>query len=99
MIAIESHPFEVTEEGWGEFEIGIKIFFEDPNEKPLALVHNLKLYNVEEDPQSGILQIVDTAADEPVISEHYDEIVPPLNSFFYLLCRFLQSLLKSCKGQ
>ncbi|KAM4671167.1 YEATS domain-containing protein 4 isoform 2-T2 [Amazona ochrocephala] len=28
-------PYEITETGWGEFEIIIKIFFIDPNERPL----------------------------------------------------------------
>jgi YEATS domain-containing protein 4 len=27
-------PYEVTETGWGEFEIVIKIYFHDPNERP-----------------------------------------------------------------
>ncbi|KAI0228799.1 hypothetical protein LSAT2_020751 [Lamellibrachia satsuma] len=27
-------PYEVTETGWGEFEVIIKIYFNDPNEKP-----------------------------------------------------------------
>ena len=25
----EEHPFEVTETGWGEFEVGIRIYFVD----------------------------------------------------------------------
>ncbi|KAM6153069.1 YEATS domain-containing protein 4 isoform 1-T1 [Erethizon dorsatum] len=28
-------PYEITETGWGEFEIIIKIFFIDPNERPV----------------------------------------------------------------
>ncbi|XP_054574839.1 YEATS domain-containing protein 4 isoform X2 [Eptesicus fuscus] len=28
-------PYEITETGWGEFEIIIKIFFIDPNERPI----------------------------------------------------------------
>lgn len=30
-------PYEVTETGWGEFEIIIKIFFQCSNEKPVSL--------------------------------------------------------------
>uniref|UniRef100_A0A6A7G7Y6 YEATS domain-containing protein 4-like n=1 Tax=Hirondellea gigas TaxID=1518452 RepID=A0A6A7G7Y6_9CRUS len=37
-------PYEVTETGWGEFEIGVKIFFHDPNERPVTLYHILKLF-------------------------------------------------------
>uniref|UniRef100_A0A0P4W0D9 YEATS domain-containing protein n=1 Tax=Scylla olivacea TaxID=85551 RepID=A0A0P4W0D9_SCYOL len=29
-------PYEVTETGWGEFEIVIKIYFHDPNERPVS---------------------------------------------------------------
>jgi len=33
-------PYEVTETGWGEFEVIIKIFFNDPNEKPVSWLLN-----------------------------------------------------------
>lgn len=29
-------PYEISETGWGEFEITVKIFFADPNEKPVS---------------------------------------------------------------
>ena len=31
-------PYEVTETGWGKFEIVIKIYFQDPNERPVSLL-------------------------------------------------------------
>lgn len=34
-------PYEITETGWGEFEIIIKIFFIDPNERPVSNTHPL----------------------------------------------------------
>lgn len=40
---ITEPPFEISESGWGEFEIPIKIFFEDPNERPVRLL--LLLYS------------------------------------------------------
>lgn len=30
-------PYELTETGWGEFEIVIKIYFHDPNERPVSI--------------------------------------------------------------
>lgn len=33
-------PYEVTETGWGEFEMIIKIFFHCPNEKPVSSIRN-----------------------------------------------------------
>lgn len=42
---IDKAPFSVTESGWGEFEIQIKIFFvPEANEKPITLFHHLKLH-------------------------------------------------------
>ena len=29
-------PYEVTETGWGEFEVIIKIYFNDPTERPVS---------------------------------------------------------------
>lgn len=30
-------PYEITETGWGEFEIVIKIYFHDSNERPVYI--------------------------------------------------------------
>lgn len=46
-----SPPFEVTEQGWGEFEAQIRIVWKDPDEKPIvvstviiaALLHHVSL--------------------------------------------------------
>lgn len=72
LLAIESHPFEVTETGWGEFQLQIRIQFHDPNQKALNLTHHLKLY-----PTDDVENLLKTT--KPVISEHYEEIVfdPP----------------------
>lgn len=32
---VEKPPFEVSETGWGEFEVQMKIYFIDPAEKPV----------------------------------------------------------------
>ncbi|KAK9062055.1 hypothetical protein SSX86_019240 [Deinandra increscens subsp. villosa] len=67
---VESPPFELTERGWGEFEIAISIFFHnDVCDKQLDLFHHLKLYSeVEQGPLS---------TKKPVIVESYNEIVFP----------------------
>ncbi|KAH9999988.1 yeats family protein [Russula vinacea] len=42
---IDKPPFEVTETGWGEFEIQIRItFIPEAGEKPILLYHHLKLH-------------------------------------------------------
>ena len=37
-------PFEVTETGWGEFEIAIKIYFHDPNERPVSTLYSAHIF-------------------------------------------------------
>ncbi|CAD5112335.1 unnamed protein product [Dimorphilus gyrociliatus] len=59
-------PYEVTETGWGEFEVLIKIFFVDVNEKPVTLTHLLKLFHTDPDITLG---------KKPLIIEHYDEVI------------------------
>ncbi|KAM7516147.1 hypothetical protein LguiA_005730 [Lonicera macranthoides] len=75
---VESPPFELTECGWGEFEIVISLFFHTyACDKPLNLYHHLKLYSEDEPrPQS---------TKKPVVVESYNEIVfpDPSNDFFY----------------
>ncbi|KAL2537733.1 Transcription initiation factor TFIID subunit 14b [Forsythia ovata] len=68
MRVVEGPPFELSESGWGEFEIVITLHFHgDVTEKPLHLYHRLKLYPEEE---SGSLSM-----KKPVVVESYDEIV------------------------
>lgn len=59
-------PYEVTETGWGEFEIVIKIYFHDPNERPVTLYHVLKLFQSETNIMLG---------KKNLVSEFYDEMI------------------------
>lgn len=74
---VESPPFEISETGWGEFEIAISLFFHsDVCDKQLDLYHQLKLYPDEDSgPQS---------TKKPVVVETYDEVVfsEPSEAFF-----------------
>ena len=81
--AFESPPFEVTESGWGEFEIQIKLFFlPESNEKPLTLFHYLKLHPYQ--PGGG----GDVAAAATDVSSYvYEELVfnEPTEAMFEVL--------------
>ncbi|WJX55729.1 Transcription initiation factor TFIID subunit 14b [Trifolium repens] len=74
---VESPPFEVSECGWGEFEIAITLFFHsDACEKQLDLYHHLKLYPEDESgPQT---------TKKPVVIESYNEVVFPEPSESFL---------------
>lgn len=56
-------PYKVTESGWGEFEVTIRIFFHDPQERQITVTHFLKLFN----PPGTVT--------EQLTVEHYDELV------------------------
>ncbi|EPS71197.1 hypothetical protein M569_03561, partial [Genlisea aurea] len=73
---VDSPPFELSESGWGEFEIAITLHFHsDVSDKPLHLFHHLKLYPEDEPGPS---------TKRPVVVESYDEIVisEPSESLF-----------------
>ncbi|XP_029633654.1 YEATS domain-containing protein 4 [Octopus sinensis] len=59
-------PYEVTETGWGEFEVVIKIYFNDSNERPVTLYHLLKLFQSETDIMLG---------KKSLVCEFYDELM------------------------
>ena len=63
---VVAQPFEVSESGWGEFEVLISIHMHDTKLDPVQVVHKLKLY-----PPAGIV----ASLERPVIDEVYDEIV------------------------
>ncbi|XP_064094120.1 YEATS domain-containing protein 4-like [Macrobrachium nipponense] len=65
-------PYEVTETGWGEFEIVIKIFFHDPNERPVKIYHILKLF---QSAPGTTPPVVPTDLKKPLVSEFYEELI------------------------
>ncbi|EFW22396.1 NuA4 histone H4 acetyltransferase complex and the SWR1 complex subunit [Coccidioides posadasii str. Silveira] len=79
---IEGPPFEVTETGWGEFEIQIKLYFiPESMEKPQTLWHSLKLHPYGPDAEAK------KARRDTITSQHYEEVVfnEPVEQFYNLL--------------
>lgn len=67
---IDHAPYEVTETGWGEFEITIKLQFTPIcKEHPITLYHSLRLHPLD-DPIHGTWQ-----RGKTVYYFHYDELV------------------------
>ena len=79
---VTSHPFEVHEAGWGEFDANIMVHFHDPSERPISLTHCVKLYPHDIPEHMTNAQAM-KAHKGPVMSEVYDEIVfvDPSSSF------------------
>lgn len=86
--SIDKPPFEVSETGWGEFEVQIRITFTtEAGEKPLTFYHHLKLHPWT---ATGELEIPSTEValqKGPVHSWQYDEIifVEPFSNFLTTL--------------
>lgn len=79
---VEQPPFEVTETGWGEFEIQVKLYFvPESTEKPQTLWHGLKLHpygpDAEEQKEKRL----------PILSRNYEEVVfnEPVETMYELL--------------
>ncbi|CCE92936.1 YEATS domain-containing protein YAF9 TDEL_0F01250 [Torulaspora delbrueckii] len=91
---VEAPPFELTETGWGEFEINVKIHFVDEaNEKMVSFYHHLRLHpyhNVKAEPQ---------APNDEISSIYYDELVfnEPNEELFKILVSRPGNLLPSNK--
>jgi len=67
---LDAMPFEVSETGWGEFDISIKIFFRsESGEKPLQLYHHLTLHPFGPDKDIAREQ------NRPVLAYQYEEIL------------------------
>lgn len=74
-------PYEMTETGWGEFELTADVHFVDAaGEPPVELAHRLRLYH-DNDPGN-------VNPKRPVVAESYEEIVfsEPRVEFWRLLC-------------
>jgi len=82
---IKEPPYEVTELGWGEFNITIHVTFHDESkEPPVTLIHQLKLFGEPRAPANitgsgaaaaAAAAAINNAAKRPVVSERYDEFV------------------------
>lgn len=89
-------PFEVTETGWGEFEIAIKIFFvSEAAEKNVTLYHHLKLHPYIPSTENIPL------GTQPVHSYIYDELVfgEPTEAMFEILTQSPGAILPAVKSE
>lgn len=94
--SIEAPPFEVTETGWGEFEITLRVFFvNEASEKNIMLYHHLKLHPY--GPGSESIP----PGTQPVESYIYDEFVfnEPTEAMFELLTAKPGALLPATKSE
>ncbi|KAK9456810.1 yeats family-domain-containing protein [Dipodascopsis uninucleata] len=93
--SIEQPPFEVTETGWGEFEIAIRVYFTaEASEKNVVMYHHLKLhpYGAGADQQK--------AEGASVTSLQYDEFVfnEPTDALFETLTKKPNAVLPAQKS-
>lgn len=95
--SIETPPFELTETGWGEFEIAVKIYFSsEANEKNVATYHHLKLHPYGEEAQQKSKE-----NGGLVESYLYDELVfnEPTEAMFEILTSRPGAVLPAKKSE
>ncbi|SCU81657.1 LAFA_0C06392g1_1 [Lachancea sp. 'fantastica'] len=99
---VEAPPFELTETGWGEFEINVKIHFVDAaGEKPVSFYHHLRLHEYRDPLKTLVKGETSTSTkNADVESIFYDEIVfnEPNEDFFKILMAKPGYLLPSNKS-
>ncbi|KAK4697707.1 YEATS domain-containing protein 4, partial [Lecanoromycetidae sp. Uapishka_2] len=92
---IENAPFEVTESGWGEFEVQLKLYFvPESNEKAQTLWHALKLH-----PYDGDIEGQKERRDT-IVSQNYEEVIfnEPVEPFYEILTSGLPPTGRGSKG-
>ncbi|GAU90316.1 hypothetical protein RvY_02749 [Ramazzottius varieornatus] len=67
--SLNSAPFEVEETGWGEFEVQVKVFFVDPNERQVTLWTWVRLFKKDTEHTLFVNK------DDWLVAEYYDEFV------------------------
>jgi len=84
---VSKPPYQINETGWGEFEIQIRVFFNDGNERPVTFYHILKLFHGADTPVNApaipaevtrggtSIQTAIIQGRKCVVSESYDEIL------------------------
>ncbi|KAL9713044.1 NuA4 histone H4 acetyltransferase complex and the SWR1 complex subunit [Leucoagaricus gongylophorus] len=85
---VDKPPFEVSETGWGEFEIQIRItFVPESGEKAMTLYHHLKLHPWAATGEPEIPPLEVAVKHGPVHSWQYDEVVfnDPFQNFLNTL--------------
>lgn len=65
---VVSSPFEISDEGWGEFESSIELDLHDDACAPIRFAHQLKIFPPAQ-------QSASHPPDAPIVSEFYDELV------------------------
>ncbi|KAH9482322.1 Protein AF-9-like protein [Psilocybe cubensis] len=85
---VDKAPFELTETGWGEFEIQIRItFVPESGEKAITFYHHLKLHPWTATGEPEIPPLEQAIKAGPVHSWQYDEVVfnDPYQNFLNIL--------------
>ncbi|SCU82949.1 LADA_0C08834g1_1 [Lachancea dasiensis] len=97
---VEAPPFELTETGWGEFEINVKIHFSDvAGEKPISFYHHLRLHKYHNSSAANGVKSEGDLESTQVEATYYDEVVfnEPNEDFFKILMSKPGYILRSNK--
>lgn len=76
LVEVHQPPYQITRLGWGEFPLRVQIHFVDPKNKPINIIHELKL----EKTQINIVclggeKTIDVQLDKAFFQNSIDQIV------------------------
>ncbi|KAK4194736.1 yeats family-domain-containing protein [Triangularia verruculosa] len=105
--AVPGKPFSLSETGWGEFEIAIRLYYvTESNEKPQTLYHHLRLHpygRTEEEkelmkngPDGGVVKSWNY--DEQIFNEPYESFYEVLTSGVVMMGGGMAATQKGGKG-
>eukprot|EP00918_Siedleckia_nematoides_P028131 GHVU01060503.1.p1 GENE.GHVU01060503.1~~GHVU01060503.1.p1 ORF type:complete len:227 (-),score=45.91 GHVU01060503.1:804-1484(-) len=74
ILTVDRPPYQVSESGWGEFHIKAQVYFVDETEKPVELLHFLRLYPPGTTDVSAVAALPDRERS-CVATETYDQLL------------------------
>jgi len=90
LVKVTKPPFHLVRRGWGEFPIRAQLHFDDPQQRPIDIIHNLKLdktktgqqtlgaetiVDIELEKASAIKDNTNTEPNKPVASNSSDTLL------------------------
>ena len=99
LVKVTKPPFHLVRRGWGEFPIRVQLHFDDPQQRPIDIIHNLKLDKTKTGQQTlGAETIVDIELEKASAVKDNTNLVPnkPIasNSSDTLLNHTLENYMK-----
>ena len=96
IVKVTQSPFHLIRRGWGEFPIRVQLHFINPNQRPIDIIHNLKLDKTKTGQQTlGAETIVDIELEKSVKDSTNREVQRATSSDSMLLNHALKNYISA----